>query len=258
MSNDVLFHMWRGTREWFIAEQKFYLEQASIRLLSQFENIDDEATKVADEYYEERGKNFDPDRDDEGAIAEDAYHAGGEYYLLLAAMRERTRLSVVAGMYHEWDKKIREWLVEEARHFGGRSEVAAILWRKPFNEIVRLMDGFCWNISGQSYFPKLEACDLVVNVYKHGEGISLKTLKKRFPEYLPDPLGKYGFGNYDPASAEYGYMRVTDEQIQEFSDAFVAFWQRIPERTYNSVDVNVPEWFVNALKKDVTATRKIP
>ncbi len=41
MSNDGLFHMWNGTREAFIAEHKFYLEQARIRLLSQFDNIDD-------------------------------------------------------------------------------------------------------------------------------------------------------------------------------------------------------------------------
>ncbi len=173
-------------------------------------------------------------------------------------MHERTRLSVVAGMYHEWDKTLRKWLVEEARHFGGGSETAEVLWRKPFEKIIQFLDGLGWNISGQSYFTKLEACDLVVNVYKHGEGTSLNTLKQRFPEYLPDPLGKYRFGNYDPIRAEHGYMKVTEEQIQEFSDTFVAFWQSIPERTRNSVDVNVPEWFVNALKKDVTATRKIP
>lgn len=207
MSDLVLFYMWRGTRDAFIAEQNFYLGQAHKRLLSQFNNIDEEATNAADVYWDERGKNFDPDRDDEGVIAEDAYHAGGEQYRLLTEMYERTRLSVVAGMYHEWDKKLREWLIKESRHFGGREVVAEVLWRKPFDKIVELMDRLDWDISGKEYYRLLKACDLVVNVYKHGEGRSLETLKIQFPVYLPDPLGEHSIGDYDATQADHTYLR---------------------------------------------------
>lgn len=41
----------------------------------------------------------------------------------------------------------------------------------------------------KSYFPKLDACRLVVNVYKHGKGTALNQLRSRYPEYLADPFG---------------------------------------------------------------------
>lgn len=258
MSDRVLFNMWHGTRDAFIAEHKFYLEQAHQRLLSQFNNIDNEATKAADDYWSESGKYFDPDRDDESMMAEEAYNVGGEHYRLLTEMHERTRLSVVAGMYHEWDKKLREWLIDESRHFGGREAVAEVLWRKPFDKIVELMDRLDWDISGKEYYPLLKACDLVVNVHKHGEGHSLETLKKQFPEYLPDPFGEHSFGHYDATQADHTHLRITDEQIKGFSDSIIKFWLSIPERTYDSDDLNAPQWFMDALKKDTAAKRSTP
>ncbi|MBE0483534.1 MAG: hypothetical protein IBX52_08550 [Bacterioplanes sp.] len=253
MANNVLFYMWQGMRESLIAEHQFYIDQARSRLLSQFDNISDEADKAANDYWEKRGETFNPDFDDPCSIAEAAFATGGEYYCLLTEMHDSTRLSVVAGMYHQWDKKLREWLVRESRHFGGRSAVAEVFWRKPFNDIIALLDGLGWDVSEKPTFNSLKACDLVVNVYKHGEGRSLNELKQEFPQFLPDPLGEHAFDRADSSWINHTHLRVSDAQLQSFSDAIIEFWRNIPEYTRDSEDLSAPVWLTRALQTDAEA-----
>jgi hypothetical protein len=43
-------------------------------------------------------------------------------------MRDQTRLSIIAGMFHEWDKKLRSWLVKEIRHWHDGEEALKKTW----------------------------------------------------------------------------------------------------------------------------------
>src|SRR5690606_18906531 len=95
----------------------FYVDQARARLLSRFENIDEEADRASNAWVEARSEYFDPDIHDPSEIYDGAFDAGLQLYDLLSDMRERTRLSVVAGMYHEWDKQFRGWVTNEVRHW---------------------------------------------------------------------------------------------------------------------------------------------
>ena len=255
MANNVLFYIWQGMRESLIAEHRFYIDQARSRLLSQFDNISDEADQAANEYWEKRGETFNPDFDDPCSIAEAAYQTGGEYYCLLTEMHESTRLSVVAGMYHQWDKKLREWLVRESQKFGGRAAVAEAFWRKPFKDMIDLLDRLGWDVSGKPYFNSLKACDLVVNVYKHGEGRSFNELKQEFPQFLPDLLGEHSFDRdrADNSWIDHTHLRVSDAQLQSFSDAIVEFWRNIPEYTLDSEDLSAPSWLTRAIQTDAEA-----
>lgn len=252
MSDYVLFQMWGPFRQSLIDGHAFYVEQAQKRLLSQFEDISAEADKAADDWLEKSSGWFDPDRHDPSDFYEAANDAGIEFYGLLTGMRDQTILSVVAGMFHEWDKQFRDWLVREIQHWHHGDVAALKVWSADFCQIAELLEGLGWTISSTDYFRQLDACRLVVNVYKHGNGKSLEELKRNFPDYLEDPFSGAGGSFSDVEHRDHTHLKVTKDQFQAFSDAIVAFWQAVPENTYESQVKDLPDWFGRALQKDRT------
>src|SRR5205085_11651478 len=100
------------------------------------------------------------------------------------------------------------------------------------------------------YFRTLDACRLVVNVYKHGEGKSLDELRSNFPEYLDDPFHGSGGTFSDTKYRDHSHLKVSDAQFQAFSDAILAFWRDVPENVFDSQVIDVPDWFGKAILKD--------
>lgn len=252
MSNDVLFQMWGPFRQSLVTNHTFYVEQAHKRLLSQFEDIEAEAKKAADEWLEKSSGRFDPDRHVPDDFNESANDVGVEFYSLLNNMRDQTNLSVVAGMFHEWDKQFRDWLVREIQHWHHGVTAAQKVWKADFGQIAELLESLGWNISSSGYFHQLDACRLVVNVYKHGKGKSLEDLKDKYPEYLEDPFRGFGGGFSDVEYRDHTHLKVTKDQFQAFSGAIVEFWHAVPENILKSQVKDVPDWFGNALLKDRT------
>jgi hypothetical protein len=249
MSDYVLFQMWEPYRRSLIAGHLFYVEQAKKRLLSQFEDIEAEAEKTAEDWLKRNEHRFDPDRHDSSDFYEAANEVGIEFYGLLSDMREQTRLSVVAGMFHEWDKKVRDWLVREIQHWHHGNDVVRVVWEADFKQLADLFESIGWPVRSTDYFRSLDACRLVVNVYKHGEGTSLDDLKKRFPEYLDDPFHDQGGVFSDLRYRDHTHLKVSVEQFQAFSDAIVAFWKAVPGRISKSNVKEVRDWLGAALKK---------
>jgi len=246
----VLFQMWGPFRQSLIDGHLFYVEQARKRLLTQFENIEAEADKASEDWLENNSHRFDPDRDDPGSFYEAAGEAGIEFYRLLSDMRDQTQLSVVAGMFHEWDKQLRDWLVAEVRHWHRGDLAAEKIWKANFSDLADLLEGLGWKIRSTGYFKLLDACRLVVNVYKHGKGTSLDDLKQSFPEYLPDPnVGtRLAWSSIDVL--DHTDLKVSDAQFQAFSDAIVSFWRDVPENISEADVASVPTWFEKAILKD--------
>lgn len=159
-------------RELRVSEHRFYVEQAKTRLLSQFANIEAEADQAESEHWERSGQSFDPDWHDHGDLADAARDHGVEFYQLLSEMHDRTRLSVVAGMYHHWDKTFRRFLVREFRWpklvIGDNTRRA--LWKLDSAKLERLLEAIGLDLSALACYPRIDAMRLVVNVFKHGEG----------------------------------------------------------------------------------------
>ena len=256
MSDYVLFQMWGPFRRSLIAGHIFYVEQARKRLLSQFEDIEAESDKAAEDWLQRRSISFDPDRHDPCDFYEAAHDAGIEFYGLLSDMRDQTRLSVVAGMFHEWDKQLRDWLVREIQHWHQGDTAKLQVWSADFVQIAELLESVGWSICGEEYFRALDACRLVVNVYKHGKGKSLEDLKQKYPEYLHDPFLGSGGGFSEVEHRDHTDLNVSDEQFQAFSDAIVAFWQAVPENIFESTANDVPDWFGKAIRKDRTGQKQ--
>lgn len=246
MSSVTLFHMWGRFREKLIAEHNFYMEQAEKRLLSQFDNLEEEADKYSEEWLESVSHQFDPDRHDPGDFYEQAYEEGIEFYQMLDDMKNRTHLSVVAGLFHEWDKQVRDWLVQEISHWHRGDEVKKAVWKANFNDLADLFDGLGWNVKSRPYFETLDKCRLVVNAYKHGDGGAFEKIKSKHSEYLRSIGGDSSFS----AFADHSDLMVSYQHIDAFSNAVVDFWQDVPEYIFDSDQSTAPPWFMKARKKD--------
>lgn len=248
--SSVSLQMWEPYRQTLMAEHRFFVEQARKRLLSQFENISEEAETAAEEHLERISAYFNPDFHDQGDFYESANDKAIEFYQLLSDMHEDTRLSVAARMYHEWEKKLKDWLLLEMRHWGVGQSVKESIWRQDFAEIVSLLASFGFDARRLPFYDCVNAMRLVVNVFKHGDGKSFNDLKETYPEFVPDPLGSQDRG-LSMSYLDYTNMRVSDEHLDSFSEAILAFWQAVPEHISLAGEVDVPKWFERAYEKDM-------
>lgn len=254
MSSFIVFQMWGPFRKQVIKAHNFYVSQAKERLLSRFENIEDEADKESDKWLEETSHLFDPDRHDPGDFYEQANDVGIEFYELLTEMRDQTRLSVIAGMFHAWDKQLRDWLCREITHWHQGDELKRQVWSVDFVNLMDLVSALGWDVKARPYFQHLDACRLVVNVYKHGEGASFETLRQRYPEYIANPLSSVpGFG-LALSHANYTNLIATDATVDLISQAIVDFWNDVPENVYAAEVGALPKWFERAYKRDRNIT----
>jgi hypothetical protein len=247
--NIVAFQMWEPIRQAWMAEHRFYVEQAQKRLLSQFDNLEAEADKAAEEHLEQISQFFDGDSHDEADFYESANDKGIEFYQLLSDMQERTRLSVIAGMYYEWDKKLRKWITRDLRHWCRGENVAKSIWKADISSIFDFLRVLDFDAKALQGYERMDAMHLVVNVFKHGDGTSLDELKKKYPEFVPAPLG---LGEeYYPHRLDHTNLVVTDSHLEQFSAAILDFWQSVPKEMWIKRDqIEFPKWFEKAFLKD--------
>lgn len=246
MQNTVLLEMYERERDSHIASHKFYVDQAKKRILSQFENLDSEIEDIAQEIFNKSGDFFNPDYDDPADYAERAYEQAQEHLMLLSEMREQALFSIIAGMFHQFDKTLREWVERESRFWAG-SNVKKELWMGDIGKIYTLFENFGWTVRQEAFFKEIDACRLVVNVYKHGKGNSLGDLRIKYPEYFydyKDPNFKVDDW-YDHTS-----IIISEDQFNKFSESIISFWKAIPRRFMNAENVTAPPWLDKALNAD--------
>lgn len=253
MADRILFQMYSGYRAQLIEKHEFYVRQAKARLLDQFTNdaISEEADRAAEESLERRGQYFDPDRHDSGDLEEAAYDDGVWRYQLMAELRDSVRLSIVSGFFQEWEKNLRQWLVDEIQHWHCGEVTREAIWKKNISDLFGLLESFGWPLENSVYFQDLDACRLVVNVYKHGDGPSLNELASSYPQFLEHPLaamrGQVGEMWFSP---NYKNLKVSDSNLAAFSSAIVMFWKDVPENVFDSQIMEPPSWLCKALDKD--------
>jgi len=251
MGNQFIFQMWWPFRQELISNHKFYVEQAQKRLLSQFEDISGEADQFAQEWLSKADQWFDPERHDSDEFQERAYYESIAFYGLLTDMHDQTRLSVIAGMYHEWDKQLRDWLSLEIRRSFPGEETRSAIWKASFPNIFDILECFDWKVRAQPYFAQLDVCRLVINVHKHGLGDSLSDLKNDHPQFLEDVFRESEKSVWDHC-LNHTPLKITDAHLTAFSDAIIAFWNDIPENALLTINTHTPKWFSRAIDKDLS------
>ncbi|MCT9385869.1 hypothetical protein KTI22_16715 [Acinetobacter baumannii] len=251
MFKRILFEIYEQERNIFVDNHKFYYKQAQKRLLSQFNNLEEEINEIAEQQLEDLEEFFDPDYHDPDDFLERAYENANEQLILLNEMRDQTLLSVLAGMYHQWDKALREWMAKETRHWGGKNVVYKI-WKIDIGKIFDLFEVMGWKIRQENFFEKLDACRLIVNIYKHGNGDSLNELRKNYPFYFYD----YEENRFEiDGWFDHTCISLTNENLKEFYESILEFWQNIPNSFFVSDEFILPKWLKDALIVDSTADK---
>ena len=239
-----------------IKEQRFYLVQSKARLLPPFANIVAEADALEMEYVETIPDYYDPENSDMSEVYDAAFHHGLEHYDLLQDMKSRTILSIVAGMYHHFDKCIRTMLARELRQGGwviGKN-TRDIIWKCSWRQLESLMRSFGWDMAKAPGYNQLEAMRLVVNVFKHGEGVAFQDLKNQFPQFIPAMAKDASPWSY----VDHTDMAIEEHHLEPFSDAIIGFWEALPGQLSIAPDVKtlvVPQFFGDALRADLKTSQ---
>lgn len=171
---------------------------------------------------EKSGQYFDPDRDDPADAYERAYHKGVSHWLALSEMHNIVTLALTAGMFHQFDKVLRQKVVREFSHWLDREIISPLIWDLGFPRLIELLEWVGIKIHGQHFFKKINACRLIINVYKHGDGDAHRELSTKHPEYYP--RGSLMNSIFQPCHED---LKVSETQFVEFADAITALWENI-------------------------------
>lgn len=133
---------------YFLEPHEFYISEARRRILSQFEDLDKEAEKREEQFLESSAEHFNPDYDDPMAAYEQAYQEGVSYVWSLMEMQNSVLLAVTAGMYHMFDKRLREHAVKELNHWCERDTIPPMIWGFTFNQLIKFLEWIGLRING--------------------------------------------------------------------------------------------------------------
>ena len=75
------------------------------RLLNSFDSIEVEATNIRNAYLKSRSENFDPDRDDEACIEEDAYFKEVTYISIENELKKEFLNSTSTWLFHLFERQ---------------------------------------------------------------------------------------------------------------------------------------------------------
>ncbi len=223
----VQLYMWGRLRQIILEKHDFYLEQVKARVLSRFDDIEGEAEKFVQTTYEQLGSRPGDMDTDISQLAEAAHEMGLERYILLYGLKKHMILGSLAGLYHQWDKELRDFVEHELRHHASLEEATKAAW-KP-EPAIKVLDGFDWDYRSLSFFPKIDASRLVVNVYKHGKGTSLDQLVERYPQYLDSDFYGEARGVLKP-HVDHEWVSLSEGQLDELAGGLREFWLEMPKR----------------------------
>lgn len=218
-----------ATREIMLERHDFFFGEVQSRVLAQFANVDGEADAYLKEEFERLRRRFDDGRHDEADVAEWAHDAAIGFHALLTDLRKQMLLGALAGLYHQWEKDLRDFLERELVRSFEREDVEKLVWKPSLDPIFDCLSQFGWNCRDAAFYADLNACRLVVNVHKHGKGRSLKDLATTYPEFLPggEPFKSWAFLKSQP---HHDWLELTEEQLRRLASALRQFWVEIPER----------------------------
>lgn len=229
---DLQLYYPSSTRDMFVQKHRIYAKLVRERLLSQFNDLEGDADRYLAEAMEEMSSRPSAGYDDDSHIPEMAYDASCSRYSQLVVLKKQVLLGSLAGMYHQWDKDLREHLDRELSHYTDKEWIAKHVWRPESLKVLDILTEFGWEVKTKPFFDIVQACHIVVNVYKHGKGTSLNLLHAQYPKYLPDPLALSGYPWGGEEFIDYARLNVTNEDFDEFAGAMDDFWMAMPDRLF--------------------------
>lgn len=241
---EILLQAWGQWRRHLAARIDFFVTEAERRLLNQFQDIEGEAEAFGEQEYERLGMTLDPERFDLADAADMSQDKIIERYEMLSDMRRDVMLTIATGLYHDWEKELREWLVRELTHNFDMTKLHSRIWAVNLVDLMDFLKAVGWDPRSLSNFRHIEDCRLVVNVFKHGLGKSFDDLKASAPQFLRSEYVSHPqFLKY----ADHRSISITLDDLKDFQRGLMQFWLEMPENIFWSDNIIVPAWFEKAI-----------
>lgn len=207
-------------QERILTRHDFFMDQVKDRVFRNFSNLEEEADAAANRAWQTLMRRPSDGEDDPGDLAEVATEAGIDFYEYGMEMKRQVTLACLATLFHDWEKKVRSHLEREIQRWGFRTAKEDQLWTAPVSDILDFLQEQGWEIKRRDWYALLDACRLIVNVYKHGKGPSFNELKKKYPQYL-----KYDSKFLEP---EHTDLELSEQEFDELGGAVRRFWEEFP------------------------------
>ncbi|MBI1492040.1 hypothetical protein [Halocynthiibacter styelae] len=239
-----------GLRDSLISDHQFFVDQAKARLFDQFNDlsIQSESQKISQETWEQIEGFYDPDKHDLLEFSEVANDQGYERYRLLSEMRDHTRFSILAALFHSFEKSLKDWIARDLFTVFKSEGITRRVWGATLEELYTLLKEGGVNVRVSHIYKDLRNYQLIVNVYKHGEGRSLDDLRNKAPQFIvPDDEGGF-HRNFPLEFFDHSYLRVTDADFDQLTGAIAEFWKEMPTYIRTSDFKKFPKWLNDAAK----------
>jgi hypothetical protein len=151
--------------------------------------VEGEAEQHADDKYNRLLSLSGDDHTDPESLAEAAHERGLRFYESLSDLKQQVILGALAGLYHQWEKELREFIERELMHDLTPDAAAKYAWVGHIGAVFDLSTEFGWPVRNDPFFPMIDACRLVVNVYKHRQRPISSGAEAEISRYIRDPLG---------------------------------------------------------------------
>lgn len=231
-------HFWDNYfRRVYCAEVEMYTQVIRERLLPAFGNIDEEATQIADdEFNQQISQSPDYDSFDPGDAADNAFNKGLVFYELISGVRQSMLNVAAVHLHHLFEQHLfafyrRELLTphEELEEESKQREYSLDKVKK------RLLQNSI-DVTTFASWQKVDELRLVANTAKHGEGKSAKQLKPLRPDMFIHPqlrensqLPTFGPGSADRPLSGNDFF-VTIEDFKEYSNTVLLFWEELSNK----------------------------
>lgn len=235
--------LYNDYRKYLIDSHNFNADQAKKRLLNQFENILEEAEQFEKEWLKKNSLKFDHENGDEGSFIERAFQESVCYYNDLQELKSQSKLLVINSMFHTWERYFRSFLLKESRYWGKllSIDIQEKIKTTSVDNLFQLIEYFGWDIKAEDFYPSFEACQLIVNCSKHGTGPALEKLLKKYPLYIKDSWRSKILISSPNIFDDFRFD-ISNENIEEFSDSIMKFWEHFPENLKINANSQPPTW----------------
>jgi hypothetical protein len=203
------------------------------RTKSQFKDIEDEAKKHAESFYNSMLENTTDPNIDPSIIAENANEEGIYFYETLSLMKNNHLLMAISMLYHVWEQQLIDFTKSELRPYFDFNKI-----KMDYSIVQEIFKLHGIDICLTNSWKTIRELKALVNVIKHGDGDSAERLRKINPKYFEncfipgtDTLLLYG----SVLLNEYA-INVYENDLYFYMDAVKSFWDEMPDKGYSNVE----------------------
>jgi len=234
-------YLYNSLRKNFQKPIELYADIYSNKISKLFLNIKEESKVIAEDYYNEMGKHFNPDYHDESDFAEAAWEAGLDHYEGMALMKYNTKLMWISTLYQFWGQQVRKFIYEEVirNHKFIDKKGNEVPFKKfctrGIDDIKEEFLEFDQDLEKLSCWAKISELRLLSNVIKHGDGWSATQLKQLRPDFFKSDFINYDLLDLYNNTLNDIVLNVDDNEFQKYCEAIIQFWDELPERMYSKI-----------------------